>query len=123
MPVEQFGDMLESYVRAARDCKAVPVLLSSICLYPCRENEEGEKGAITAALPRYAEEMRRLAEREGIPYIDFGTVTGNLLKELSREETAGYYREDKVHLTEEGAGVFSCLAAEALKKVIARDKR
>ena len=123
VPVEQFGDMLESYVRAARDCKAVPVLLSSICLYPCRENEEGEKGAIAAALPRYAEEMRRLAEREGIPYIDFGTVTGNLLKELSREETAGYYREDKVHLTEEGAGVFSCLAAEALKKVIARDKR
>ncbi|WP_373262928.1 rhamnogalacturonan lyase family protein [Hungatella hathewayi] len=117
VPAEQFGGVLEAYVRAAKECNAVPVLLSSICLYPCSENEEGEKGAIAASLPRYAEEMRKLAEREHIPYIDLGMVTGNWLKGLSETEAAGYYREDKVHLTAEGARRFAGLASEELKKL------
>ena len=121
VPAEQFAGVLEAYVRAAKECKAVPVLLSSICLYPCSENEEGEKGAIAASLPRYAEEMRKLAEREHIPYIDLGMVTGNWLKGVSETEAAGCYREDKVHLTAEGARRFAGLAAEELKKLRAHE--
>lgn len=120
VPVEQFAGVLESYICAAKDCKAVPILMSSICLYPCRENEEGEGGAIAASLPLYAEEMRKLAEREEIPYIDFGLVTRKFLETLIGAETVDYYREDKVHLTEEGARRFAGLAAEELKKLGAR---
>ena len=43
VPLETFGESLMEYIRVAREKKAYPILISSICLRPCLANEQGEK--------------------------------------------------------------------------------
>ena len=112
--VEDFEDSLKMYVDAARKVGAQPVLLSSIALRPCEENEVGEVGQIKQLLPEYAKKMQEMAAHYEVPYLDMGALTLAACEKAGADVTATWYRADNVHLTREGAEIYAKCLAEAL---------
>ena len=121
VPLETFGESLMEYIRVAREKKAYPILISSICLRPCLANEQGENAKIDALLPKYAEEMKKLADKENIPYVDMLGITRKACAKAGEEQTAVWYREDNVHLQEAGAQLYAHFVAEEIKKLIGKE--
>lgn len=115
--LQDFKGSLEYYVKAAQEHGAVPVLISSIVLLPCPENEQGEAGEIAAALPLYGAEMREYAAHLNIPYIDMQKLTGECCSSLL-EAAASFYKSDKVHLLEDGARTYAGLLREQAAELI-----
>ncbi|MDO4295941.1 MAG: GDSL-type esterase/lipase family protein [bacterium] len=114
--LEDFPQSLQYYIEVAKAAKAKAVLLSSIALCPCPENTTGEVGEIGRLLPLYAEEMKKLAENEGVLYIDLGARTRKKCQETAHAEVLTWYKEDHVHLVESGARCYAELLAEALRE-------
>lgn len=118
VPVDLFEESLAEYVNAAKAAGAVPILVSSIALRPCKENERGEVGEIGRKLPCYAEVMRRMAEKKKLIFVDMGELTRELCGQAGEAETGKWYREDHVHLVAAGAEAFAKVFAEAVRGVI-----
>ena len=125
MPVEEFENSLMEYVDTAKKAGATAVLVSSITLRPCSEtmgngealssSEPDEVVKIARLLPEYGKVMRRLAEREGLLYVDMGNLTRTLCEKADSRETASWYREDNVHLVQKGAEIYAKVFADAVK--------
>lgn len=119
---EEFPNYLKKYLEAAREKKAVPVLISPVCLCPCEENQKGEGARIAKALPEYCGRMEELAKREGVLYVDLYRLTAGYCKELSKEEAKSLYVPDRVHLSRTGADCFGGFLADELRKFIIEGK-
>lgn len=115
---EEFEQSLKAYCQAAETAGAVPILVSSIALRPCPENETGEVGEIGKLLPAYGEVMRCMAEKKGLMYVDMGAMTRKLCAQAGERETENWYREDNVHLVAAGARMYAKAFAEKLREVI-----
>lgn len=125
VPVEEFENSLMEYVDTAKKAGATAVLVSSITLRPCSEtmgngealsaSEPDEVVKIARLLPEYGKVMRRLAEREGLLYVDMGNLTRTLCEKADSRETASWYREDNVHLVQKGAEIYAKVFADAVK--------
>lgn len=118
VPLEQYEASIAGYVEAAEIRGAHPVLISSIALCPCPENEQGEAGEINHLLQDYAKVLEEYGQKKGIPYLDMGRLTRQWCQEHSEEEVYALYREDHVHLVEKGAGQYAALAVPELKKLL-----
>ncbi|WP_034599403.1 rhamnogalacturonan lyase family protein [Lacrimispora aerotolerans] len=118
VPVSEFSDYLNIYVRAAREQGALPVLVSPVCICPTRDRKEGERGEIEELLPEYAREMERFARKEGIPFINLYQKSSEYCIQAGEENALELYIEDQVHLSEKGADCYAGLLAEDLKSFI-----
>ncbi len=118
VPVSDFPKYLETYAKTAREKGAVPVLISPVCLCPCEENREGEKGEIAGKLPAYREAMERYAKKEGIPFVDMYRLTEEFCEKAGEAEARKLYRKDLVHLSEFGADQYAGILADHLKSII-----
>jgi lysophospholipase L1-like esterase len=112
VPVEEFAASLQIYIHAAKEKGAIPVLISSICLRMCSELEESEAIIIANQLPKYAKVMEQVAKEENLVYIDMGALTKTACEHATKEETAGWYREDNVHLALPGAERYAQLLVD-----------
>ena len=116
--VPDFPKYLEFYVKTAREKGAVPVLLSPVCLCPCEENQEGEKGEIARQLPAYRDAMKRFAEKEEIIFVDMYRLTEEFCEKAGEAEARKFYIKDLVHLSEKGADQYARILADHLKSII-----
>ena len=113
-----FPQYLDSYAKTAREKGAVPVLLSPVCLCPCEENKEGEKGEIARQLPLYRDAMERFAERENLLFVDMYRLTREYCEKAGELEARTLYIKDLVHLSEKGANQYAGILADQLKSII-----
>lgn len=118
VPVSEFSWYLNQYVQAARKQGSIPVLLAPVCLCPCKDNEEGEKGRINRLLPDYTEAMRAYAQREQVLFVDMYAITKKCCEKAGEKQAREFYLEDLVHLSEKGANKYAGLLAEQLKSLI-----
>lgn len=118
VPLEQFRESLEYYVKAALEHDAMPILLSSIVLCPGQESESGAAGEISRLLPSYGAVMKKYAQEQNIPYIDMNRFTREYVGKMTEEQASELYLPDHVHLVEKGALAYAELAAEELKKLL-----
>lgn len=121
-----FQENLQIYIRAARQRKAYPVLLS-----PIERRRFDEHGNFMAGTHgQYPEAMHQTAQKEQVPFIDMTEKTGQLLAREGKEKTAGFFMHikpgefpgtryengltDDTHLRYEGAVKIAGLVAEGL---------
>ena len=109
VPLELFKESLAHYVNVALHRGATPILLSSIVLCPGEQTDSGEAGAIKRLLPEYGKVMEAYARELQIPYIDMNKLTGDYIKDMSREQAEELYLPDHVHLVEKGAYAYARL--------------
>lgn len=118
--VEDFSDSLRPFIEAAYRHDALPILVSPISMltgFVC----DAERKSIRESLVRYAEEMERLALREGVPFIDAFALTAAYQASLTEEERAALYMPDGVHLHRVGAASYAQLIAPHLNAIMERD--
>lgn len=118
VPVDEFEASLMAYVEAAFSHGAVPILVSSITMRPCPENQQGDAGRINGMLPEYRRVMEEMSGRYAVPYVDMGALTEELCGRIEESETRKLYKEDNVHLVKAGAEAFARLAADEIKKLL-----
>ena len=122
VPVSDFPVYLKQYVETARELGAVPVLISPVCLCPCKENQEGEKGEIARLLPDYSRQMEAYAKKEGILFVDMNRLTREDCEEKGEMESRTHYIADLVHLSQKGADCYARLLANKVKTLIIEGK-
>lgn len=115
VPVEKFAESLMRYIDAAREKQAYCVLVSSIALRSCPQTEQMRDSDSGVSFPAYREEMRKLAQREQILFVDMGLETAEHVRALNEEELAQIYR-DEAHLLDCGAQIFAEKFIAALRK-------
>lgn len=122
VPVSCFPLYLKQYVEAAEKAGAFPVLISPVCLCPCKENEEGEKGEIARLLPRYSRTMKAFAKKKCVPFVDMYRLTKEYCKKSGEAGARKLYMPDLVHLSEKGADCYAGLLANDVNKFIIEGK-
>ena len=122
VPVREFPRYLRPYVEAARKRGAVPVLISPVCVCPCKENEEGETNKIGLLLPEYSRKMKEFAEKEGVFFVDLNRLTKEYCGRMDEKEKRELYVRDLVHLSIKGADCFAKLLASEVKTFILKEK-
>jgi lysophospholipase L1-like esterase len=116
VPVEEFADSIGKYIECARKKQAFPVLLSPIALRPCTRNQVGDRKKLEDLLQQYTYEMKKLAKKEEIPYIDMYTLTLTACRNQRPQETAKWYNQDNVHLVTDGARKYAGILAREMKE-------
>lgn len=121
-----FQENLRSYIRAARDHGAYPVLLSPIE----RRRFDDQGNFQTGSHGEYPRAMAQVAEEEDVPFIDMTERTRQLLTETGKEPSIRLFmhiapgefpgtryeggQTDDTHLRYEGAVRMAGLVAEGL---------
>ena len=116
VPVEAFADVIGNYIDKAREKHAFPVLISPIVLRPCASNHAKDRKRIRDLLPQYACEMKKLAEKEHVAYIDLYTLTLHACNKQGSDETKRWYHKDNVHLIAEGARTYARILAKEMRE-------
>lgn len=115
VPLEAFQESIGIYIKAAEASGAIPILVSSIALRPCPENDKGDVAKIGKLLPLYAKEMETMARAKQLAYIDLSKLTRDYCQQVGNTVTKTWYREDNVHLVEAGAREYARILAKELK--------
>lgn len=102
------------FINVAKEHDAHVILVSSIPLCVCPELEGTAAQKIGEILPAYAEEMRRIADKYQLDFVDMGAICKDALSTMSDAQRFSLYREDHIHLVENGASLYAKLVGEKL---------
>ena len=135
IPVEKYGESLQTYVDVCKKHGAQCVLVTAIAMRNCEENPEG---IFTYSFPEYREAMIRFAKEENLPLLDLGKRSTEYCQKLGKEGSKeiflwvkpGEYpqsshrdgKEDNAHLKEKGATAFAGLLADLIREYDADDR-
>ena len=111
-PATTFQDLLRAYINMARGLGMKPVLVSS----PVSRNFN-DKGKIITTLDAYVAAMKRVAEKEQVPYLDVQASSKAFFEKLGDKGCAKYNASaaDHGHFSREGALAVAKLVAEGLR--------
>lgn len=123
---EVYAENLRRYVSEARQRGARPILLTPIV------RRKWVDGHLVDTHAPYAEQVRRIAHQEQVPWIDMELLTREWVRSLGDEASKGYYmwveqgtsplypdgREDDTHLNIRGAHVVARMVAQELRTLV-----
>ena len=124
-PWTSFRNHLEIFVDTARQNRAVPVLMTPLCIRSWRDGELQESHGDYPAV------IRQLAIQRNVSLIDLYAESTGLVRDMGEEGSKALYMhvepgkypafpdglEDNAHTRKAGAEAFARIAAEALKRM------
>lgn len=115
---EEFYECMREMVRRTKAKKAFPIILTT----QGRLGDFGEDGVCYKPDRWWKGTSKRLAEEEGVPYIDLHDLASAYFTEIGQEATKGLYwinwsgKQDTLHSCREGAGQMARLICEELNR-------
>ncbi|MBQ8637898.1 MAG: rhamnogalacturonan acetylesterase [Lachnospiraceae bacterium] len=126
IPIEEYPNWLDLYVRTAKKAGATPVLITAITMRTfCAD------GSLPVSFPDYRQAMLTYAEQKHLPCIDLGELTRAYCEALGPEGTRNIFmclnkgeypggpycegKEDNAHLQYQGALAFAGLLADGIR--------